>query len=154
VCNGKGGCVPFSLTSVDKPAPCNLRSFSLAFTASFPRQRTRVAILNASLSASALSYVAAIDVPPTLVNGNLLFDAPWHSSNNDAIPDPWSASLLPRYLPAGSYIALIFVLSPSSSAPSNSTVLEVAAVDVCGVCAGDGSSCAKSPSIVDEILSQ
>ncbi len=154
MCNGKGGCVPFSLTSSDKPAPCNLRSFSLSFTASFPRARTRVAILNASSAASAPSYVAAVDMPPALINGKVLFDAPWDPLNNDVTSDPWGASLLPRYLPTGSYIAQIFVLSPSSSAPSNSTAFKVAAVDVCGVCGGDGSSCAKSPSIVDEILSQ
>jgi hypothetical protein len=28
------------------------------------------------------------------------------------------------------------------------------AIDACGVCGGDGSSCAKSPSALDDILSQ
>jgi hypothetical protein len=154
VCNGKGGCVPFSLAPSATPAACHLKSFTLAFTASFPRPRARVAILNSSAPGSLPLYLAAVDVSPSLINGRLLFDSPWDASDVNVISDPWSSSLLPRYLPTGTYVAQFFVLSPSSSAPVNSTVVKVTAVDACGVCGGDGASCAKPPSFVEEILSQ
>ncbi len=154
MCNGKGGCVPFSLGAAEKPAPCSMKPFSLAFTASFPRDRTRVVILNASSSPANPSYVAAIDIPSSLISGKVSFDDPWDANNNGGISDPWSTLLLPRYLPSGSYIAQIFVMSPKSPVAVNATAFKVMAVDACGVCGGDGSSCAKAPSIVDEILSQ
>ena len=154
VCNGKGGCVPFSLAPSATPAACHLKSFTLSFTASFPRARARVAILNSSATGSLPSYLAAVDIPPSLINGRVLFDSMWDASDVNAISDPWSSSLLPRYLPTGTYLAQFFVLSPSSSAPVNSTVVKVTAVDACGVCGGDGASCAKPPSLVEEILSQ
>lgn len=155
VCNGRGGCVPFTLEAPDKRALCGLRPFTLAFTASFPRGRARVAILNASsLSPPNPSYIAAIDLSPSLVKGQIVFDSPWAPANDVVSSDPWSDSLLPRFLPAGSYMALMFVLGSSSSAASNFTAIKVHEVDACGVCGGDGSSCAKAPSVIDEILAQ
>lgn len=152
VCNGKGGCVPFTLDVPDKRLLCSLNPFNLAFTASFPRARARIAILNSShLSPENPSYISAVDIPPALVKGFVSFDSP---ANGVTASDPWSSTLQPRYLPDGSYIALIFVMSPLTSAASNFTAIRVRAVDSCGVCGGDGSSCSKPPSVIDEILAQ
>jgi hypothetical protein len=152
VCNGKGGCVPYTLASPIKPPICSLNAFTLTFTASFPRDRTRIAILNSSSAKP--SYVAAIDIPASPTKGEVTFDSPWSPPDSITIVDPWSSALLPRHLPAGSYIAQIFVMSSLTSVASNFTSFKVRNVDVCGVCGGDGSSCAKTPSVLEEILSQ
>ncbi len=159
VCNGKGGCVPYTIDAPNITSFCNLKSFALAFTATFPRPRARVAIANSTSSSPSPSFIAAVDLPPTLVAGTLAFDSPW--KNDDSVSDPWSALLLPRYLPAGKYRALLFVQDgasgAASGAASNSTTFEVREVDVCGVCGGDGATCApppSSPSVVEEILAQ
>ena len=144
--------MPFTLAAADKTSFCNLKSFALAFTASLPRLRTRVAILNSTSVSSDPSYVAAVDLPSSIVTGTLAFDTPW-TRLSSLTSDPWSDVLLPSYLPAGKYQALVFVTG--SAAAANSTTFEVRGVDVCGVCGGDGSSCAKAPpSVIEEILAQ
>ena len=152
VCNGKGGCVPYTLASADKRPLCSLKTFTLAFTASFPRDRTRIAILNSSSATT--SYLAAIEVPSSLTSGKVTFGSLCAPPDSSIISDPWSSVLSPCYLPAGTYTALIFVLSPLTSAASNFTALRMQDADACGVCGGDGSSCAKAPSVLDEILAQ
>ena len=144
--------MPFTLAVADKTSFCNLKSFALAFTASFPRPRARVALLNSTSISADLSYVAAIDRPPSIVTGTVVFDTP-STSLSGLTSDPWSNVLLPSYLPAGKYQALVFVLGAAAAA--NSTSFEVRGVDVCGVCGGDGSTCTKAPpSVIEEILAQ
>ncbi len=146
--------MPFTLAAADKTSFCNLKSFALAFTASFPRPRSRVAISNSTSVSSDLSYIAAIDLPPSIVTGTVAFDTPWIRLSS-LISDPWSDQLLPSYLPAGKYQALVFVSGAAAAAATNSTTFEVRAFDVCGVCGGDGSTCAKAaPSVIEEILAQ